>query len=493
MSDFNLYKSAPMDNVSFEGLQQVDLDITGIHVLQVKFDPRSTSNARCYFRIDNQPLRSGNTLDTFKPEGFFTAANGEDNPGFYLDRDSFAQYLHLLFTDSYGNALEGGSEDRMYLLAYEPGLEENNMSLTTPAYTGGESVVGFAREAAYGTVPTTGANPNKTFGSAEHPAKFLPVKEESFDPTVNADPQMDDLDQNREVSRIIANGNTNDGALRLIPGPESIGYFLTMLFGSPSTTQLAASSGGTDNDVYQHIWYPGLNTRGNWPVPYSVESRLSSVRSKIIAGAIIRRLPIDIPNNGAMTISPDFFAKSMQMIQGDGTSGTNDPEGNALPCCLTANPTMISETEWHWRHLKAYPQIDGADEQGVTACNFEFAFPDIRGLFTGGSGQNIGTYALDKFQISGRSTILFEDEDLWYKIKSGTYFKIDATLEGAVIQGAHKNALQIIAYSCKASEPGLANRVGDLAYDFFWTGRKDPTEGKSCQITLINSVASYAA
>src|SRR3989304_4751827 len=201
------------------------------------------------------------------------------------------------------------------------------MAVVTPAYAGGESVVGFARETAWGTPQTAGSDPNKTFGSAAHPAKFLAVKEETFEPAVNSDPQLDDMVQDREVYRVIANGNTTEGSLRLIPGPESIGYLLTMIFGTPSSTQLAESSGGdTDTDVWQHVWYPGYNTRANWPAMYSIESRLSSVKSKLAKGAIIRRLPIDLPNNGPMSVNPDFIAKAMQILTT--ASGGHDDEGN---------------------------------------------------------------------------------------------------------------------------------------------------------------------
>ena len=366
------------------------------------------------------------------------------------------------------------------------------MTVVTPAYAGGESVVGFARETTWGTPPTSGSHANKTFGSGNQ--KFMAIKEETFEPNVNSDPQLDDMIADREIYRIIANGNTVAGGVRCIPGPESIGHFLTMIFGTPSTSVLQSSgSYGTDEDVYQHIWSPGLNARGEWPAPYSFESRLSSVKSKLIMGALCQRLPLDIPNNGAMSVNPTFIAKSMQVLKGAATSGTSDTEGVALPCILTASPTLIDEDYWHWKDMKAYPQFDSADQQSVIGCNFELALPDLRGLFTGGSGANIGTYAIDKFQITGRATILFEDETIWYKIKQGQYFKLDITLEGDTISGSYKSSLQIVAYSCLASNPGVANKVGDLQYEFDWAGRRDPTEGKSCQITLINSTSSYAA
>lgn len=365
------------------------------------------------------------------------------------------------------------------------------MGVNKPALTGGGSVVGFARESAWGTVPTTGSDPNKAFGN---PAHFFLVKEESFDVKPSADPQMDDLDQNREIGRIIAHGNLADGSIRANVGPESIGWLLTMLFGTPSSSKVLDSS-GSDNDVYTHIWYPGVNAeRDAWPAPMSFESRLDTYRSKIISGALMRQLDLECPNNAAIMATADFgLAKKIQIVQGAGTSGIDDASGDDKPCIITANPTMISENEWHWKQIKAYPQLYDADAESITSMSFTLGFPDLHGIFTGGSGQNVGTYGVDKFQASGRLTMLFEDETMFYKIKDGLYFEIDATWEGATIQGANKETLNILVYSAKAGQAGLINKVGDLEYDIPWSARRDPTEGKSVQITLTNSVISYAA
>jgi hypothetical protein len=373
------------------------------------------------------------------------------------------------------------------------------MALTVPALTGGGSAVGFARETAWGTPATSAAaDPNKLFGSVAHPAHFLAVKEETFEPKVDAQPQLDDLDQNREVSRVIANGNSIDGSIRCNVGPESIGWFLTMLFGTPQSSMLHDSSGSV-GQVWQHIWEPGrtgadaAQARADWPAPFSFESRLDTYRSKLIMGALAKKLAIEVPNNGAVMLSADFIAKAMQVIQGAGTSGVVDAESVAKPCILTSNPTFISETEWHWKQIIASPQLDAADALAVTSLSYDFDFPDLHGIFVGGSGQNIGSYGVDKFQHSGRATMLFEDEAMFYKIKQGTYFSLSATLEGALIQSAHKYSLKIESLSCMAAQPGLPNKVGDLQYDFAFSARKDPTTGHSCRVTLVNTTSTYAA
>lgn len=359
------------------------------------------------------------------------------------------------------------------------------MTMQTPVYSGSDSAVGIKREATWGTTPTTGSDPNKTIDGIN----FFFCKEENIQEAISVDPQTDDMTADREISRIIQNGGMVGGGLRFIPGPETIGYILTALFGTPTTTTLAATSGSAEA-VYQHVFSPGLNTRANWPVPYSIESRYSDTRSKLVQGALCRRLALDIPNNGAVTANPEFLAKKILWLAS--ASGATDDRGNTLPAKVTASPTFIDEEPWHFKQLTAYPQIDDVNVEMLQSLSIEPGFVGLEGLFTGGSGTEIGTYRVDNFQISGRSTIHFEDEDFWEDRIRGLYFKFEATLKGDLIQGAYYNQLEMVVYSAKAGNNDVINKVGDLTYDFGWSGRKDPTEGKSCQFTLINTVSSYA-
>lgn len=362
--------------------------------------------------------------------------------------------------------------------------EDSDMSVTVPALSGSESVVGITREATWGTTPVTGADPNKTISNIV----FFPIKEENIQAGFNAEPQRDDMSGNREVSRIIENGSMNEGSLRLIPGPETLGYFLTMMFGTPETTTKAASA-GTNEGAYEHTWYPGQRDRDEWPTWWSIESIFAAVRSKLVRGAILRRLPMEIPNNGPMTCSPEFIAKNIIWL--DTASGSLNSLGETKPAKMTASPTLLEETAWHFKQLEL-PELDDTDEYQLTSVSFEPAFTGLEGIFTGGSGLDLGTYRVDNFELSGRATVLFADETYWEKFKAGDYFKFKASLTGDLIQGSTYNSLEIIAYSCKANANANVNRVGELAYDFSWSGRKDPVQGHSCQITLVNTVASYA-
>ena len=364
--------------------------------------------------------------------------------------------------------------------------EENKLALGIPTPSGSESAVGLKREVTWGTTPVTGVNPNVVIDTPI----FIPIKEESFDINTNIEPQTDDMVADREIQRIVDNGDTVEGGLRLTPGPESIGYLFAGMFGTPTTTTLAASS-GTAEGAYQHVWYPALNARTAWPISYSIESKISTLRSKLIRGAVIRKLPIEFPNNAVLTCAPDFLAKDILMLTS--ASGGTDTTLRTLPAKMTATPVFLDETEFHWKQLSGFvPQLDGVAQPGVTALSYDFSFPGLEGLFVGGSGRDIGTFRVDNFQLGGKVTMLLEDETMWNKIYNGAYFKLESQLTGDLIQGAFKNKLTIVAYSCKAPKPGLINKVGNLEYSFDWTARQDPTAGKSCLITLINTVASYA-
>ena len=368
------------------------------------------------------------------------------------------------------------------------------MALTIPALSGSESIVGITRESTWGTTPTTGSNPDKLMtrpGTNTAWPFWTEWKEENLQSQLSRDPQTDDMVADREINRIITNGSMVRGGLRKIAGPESIGYLLTAMFGNPTTTTAAPSS-GTSEQAYQHIWSPALNTRANWPIPLSIESILAATRSKLVRGAILERLPIDIPNNAPVTIAPEFLAKDIRWLNTSST-GT-DARGNARIAKISTTTTLVTETEFHWKQMLAYPQIDNVNQQSITSFSFEPGFVGLEGLFTGGSGSEIGTYRVDNFRIGGRLTMLFEDDTLWETLEQGTAFELDVTLRGDVIVGSTYNQLQILCTKCVADTDDVVNRVGNLEYDFAWTAKQDSALAipKSCEITLINTVAKYA-
>jgi hypothetical protein len=352
-----------------------------------------------------------------------------------------------------------------------------------PALSGAESVVGLTREPDWGETPVTGAVGAKTIAGIV----FFPVKEESIQDQPSADPQADDLNASREIVRIHSHGTHPAGAVRLEPGPESLGYLLTALFGTPATSTLS-SSGGTA--AYQHIWYPGQVTdRTQWPAPHSIESIFAATRSKLVRGALLQHLALDVPNNGPLAAGCDWLGKNLIWLTSE-SDGENSL-GESRPAVMTANPTVIEEDAFHFKQIVAYPQIDDVNVEEVLSIGLDFAFPGLEMLFTGGSGDHPGNYRVDKFQFSGRATMLFENEEYWELFRQ-SFFKVAVTLRAAeAILGAYYPQLEIIGYSCRASASDVPNRVGTHAYDFGWAGREDPTEGKSCQITLVNTVSSY--
>jgi hypothetical protein len=384
-----------------------------------------------------------------------------------------------------------GYLDNVYLTIYYE--EDSSMTIEAPALSGSESLVGLTREANWGTTPVAGSDPNKTVSDLV----FIPIKEESIQANISADPQTDDMSANREILRIVENGATNGGSIRLTPGPESIGYFLTMMFGTPQTSKLHDSSGaGSDNAVYEHVWEPGANDRDEWPASFTIESIYANFRSKLIQGALCSKLNFDLPNNAAASLSADIgIAKSLMWLgrttDGKG-SGTTDGLGRTRPAVMTESPAFLEEKEFHFTQLAAFPEIDGAAVEEVLSLSLAPGFVGFEGLFTGGSGLDIGTYRVDNFQITGNITMLFKDEEFWETIREGGYFNIDATLQGELLQGTSYNSFRSEIFSAKCVKNDNVNKVGNLEYNFDWSARRDPVEGVSCRFTVVNSVASYA-
>jgi hypothetical protein len=364
--------------------------------------------------------------------------------------------------------------------------------LAEHAASGSSSIVGWVREASWATTPVAGTHPDKTISGI----LFFPVKEENIQGPIDISPQEDDMAATREMQRVAQNIGKVIGTLRFNPGPETLGDLFTMLFGTPETSGLHPSSGSTEA-VYEHVWYPGVETdRQKWPVPFSIESQYGGLRSKLIQGGVLRRLPLTIGNNAAVTAMPEFLAKRIIWLYPDSDnthgSGTVDQIGNTRPAVMTPSPVVIDEPAWHWKDTRPYVTLTGVDCEETTALLLDLGFPNLDGLFMGGCGTEIASYQVPNLRVGGRMAIQFKERDLWDQILAGDEFALAFSLRGALIQGGHYEQFDFSAPACTFDEAQIANQVGELAYDLGWVARRDPVTGRTCTVTLTNTVSSYA-
>lgn len=114
----NLFIDDPIDPISFNGVNHADVSLVGKRMIKPQFDPLTTPSARCYFRIDEEAEAGGTTIALFKPMGFW-GEEGNEEQGLWIDPAlDETPYLHLLFTDGNGTAVEGGANDRLYILPF---------------------------------------------------------------------------------------------------------------------------------------------------------------------------------------------------------------------------------------------------------------------------------------------------------------------------------------------------------------------------------------
>lgn len=371
------------------------------------------------------------------------------------------------------------------------------MSLGEPAYSGSESRVGMCFETDWGVTPTTGSDPSKVIDTTK--LRFVTMKEESINGNPNVEVVTDEMAGDRMLSRAIENGRDISGNLRFLTGPESVGWLLTAILGAPTTTTLHASD-GSYGGVYQHVWPAAARTRADWPKPMSIESQYSANQySKLVIGALLRRLTLDTPNNRSMEATAEFLAKQLVWLYPNGApgevgSGTTDAEtGVTRPAVLTASPIFISEDPWHWKHLKAYPTIDSVNIEEMLSSSIDIQMLGMEGLFTGGSGRDIGTWKADNCQFSGRGTFIFEDPDRWSKTMQGVEAALEIEFEGDTIRAdqSDKSSLKFEFPYVKIMTADLANRVGTIEQELPWTALKDPVTGKDATITLVNTTSAY--
>lgn len=369
-----------------------------------------------------------------------------------------------------------------YTSAIEPPAEPPDRP---PAYSGSEGIVGFVRESTWGTTPVTGSDPDKRISGI----RFFPCKHENIQGEIGTSPATDDMVADREINRIVKNASLVRGSLRFIPGAEILGHLFTMMLGQPASASLGSGA-------YRHIWWPGRRTRAQWPIGYSLESQYANANSKLVQGMLISNLALNIGGNGPMVTIAQVMGKKMVWLYPDDDathgSGTSDARGNTRPAVMTPTATLVTETPWHFKHIDAYPTINGVDDEGIRSLYIEPGFVKLEGLFTSGSGADIGTFAVDNFRLTGRMTKLFQTDTDWELFEQGTPFEINLVLTGDLIGGSQYEKLTIDVYRAKAATNGVINQIGSLTYDFGWTAEQDPLEAKSCQFQLVNRFSSYA-
>ena len=343
-----------------------------------------------------------------------------------------------------------------------------------------DQMVGMVRESSWSETPTTGEDPLKVIDGI----RFFGVKREAIQAEPDVQPQVDDMNVNREVQRIVKNNSLVQGNLNLVAGMESLGYYLTAIMGAPSTSILASG-------VYQHVWYPGQNPRDEWPVPYSIESKMYVGRSKLLQGAVCTKLPMFVSNNGPMLLAPVFTGRKVVWLypsdHSEYGSGTIDARGNSRPAFMTDAVNWLSENYLHFVQIAAFPQVDGADAPEIISLYLEPKFQRLIPHFTGGSGAVIGSFSVDDFVLSGRMTMLFQDETMWEKVERGLPMDLAATFNGDPIDETFSEQLAVEVSSAVFDQKATVNQVGELAYDFGFAAKGVP----SCRFALTNSTSGY--
>lgn len=362
-------------------------------------------------------------------------------------------------------------------------------TLNIPGPSGSEGIIGFTRETSWGTTPTDGTDPDKTISDII----FLPCKQETFSSTGFLVPGIEMMSGQRKLTKVKTNAADIRGNLRFVAGADSLGYLFTMLLGSPSTTELAGSSGTADG-AYQHIWYNGLNSRSEYPAPYSIESQYAGLRSKLIQGAILTKFNIEINNNSPVIVIPEFIGKSMRWLHPTDDdakgSGTLDKRGKTRPAVMTASPIILCEDYLHFTDIRAYPEINDDIYPTVLDLNISPGYANVSAIYTAGGGDEIGSYSVDNFHLQGKICLLFSDEELLEEFMEDQTFKLEFALRGSLIQGEYYNEFSFAALSCKG-EPETANRVGTLAVDINFHALVDCATNQECSFTIINTVSSY--
>ena len=319
--------------------------------------------------------------------------------------------------------------------------------MTPTAQSGRSTAVGFCLESAWRTVPLTNASGNNyNVGIAStNPHRFMildPSRGFPVKPQFNA--AKKELDGDFEVRRNILEAKAYDGEFTMKFDSENLYFMLLGLFGKDVQTQVAFSSSGASNSVFQHVLTPN-SARGYQP-SFTIEEIFGDgTTGRLTSGCIVQKVVFtfgltgtvtgsiygyrQIPNNypNSLNSYTDYnftssFAVLPTQMGGDGTK----------QIARTASPTYVdvAEPTVGGGNLGNGPMAWGAALNGTAGGAYATNFLTIDGsgvaveILPGstisiervierfqpaGSGFDMGATAGHEWDVTGKLDILFQD------------------------------------------------------------------------------------
>lgn len=319
--------------------------------------------------------------------------------------------------------------------------------------SGSNGTVRIARETTYATQPTGNF---KAFG----------VPFNSLDLTMNQPlSKSATISSNRNPTKPFRGNKDVTGSIVIPYDLRSIGLWLKLLFGSPTTTGAS--------DPYSHVFKIGSSTPS-----YCIEKGFSDVGLYYLYNGIMA-------SNFSLSFSSDGGTELTSSIGLLGASETKDTAS------MFGDTT--GETDWTSVSEKLYA-VNGAislADGSITACITEFTLnydAALEGVYCiGGSGLR-GDMTTGQASVNGSITAKFADDTLLLYGRGDSEFNIVTTFT----YGTHSLVFDIGEALINYNSPPISGPNGvfvTLDYEAYYS---DDADASALKVTLSNAVASYS-
>lgn len=309
---------------------------------------------------------------------------------------------------------------------------------------GSSAKLAIKRETVFGTAPTG-------------PYELVPFTQLDLARTQDLEDE-NVLGLGRDAQRPARNAAVVRGQITVPVDVRSIGHWLSMLFGTPTTTGAGP---------YTHVWKSGADALPS----YTLEEQHGYLSPKVYfqsKGVMADGMSVDFDQSGRPVMQIDLVAKSQE-------ESAASIAGAATSRALT-----------RFNQFQSFVKRDGTDMARILSANLPYRNNLEESRYVGGGG-DIGDITPGMAAVRGRLTARFVDSALFALARAEQLFDLQL--------GFERSASEKITWEIDQAELTTNGKSisgpGGIQADFNLVGSRDAVEGQTMTITLINDVQAY--
>lgn len=236
------------------------------------------------------------------------------------------------------------------------------------------------------------------WGDGTTPSVSVPIIRESIQPKIEQVPRASELRAGRFPAKDLIGRQDTVGGFDINCYPDSIGYFLLAMFGTPSASQVTPG-------VYDNTFEPGIAVSKS----LSLEVSKAGANPLMVAGYMVNAL------SWKQGVSGDAEILGVTIDGGGKFATQGSPTAFTPP---TTNPLMLRDVVMSVAGATAYlDSINWTDKNGLVIPNHKIS----------GAGEGVEPVLSGRFTSDGSFVLDFENLNDWDKFRQATNVAIVAT------------------------------------------------------------------